>query len=297
MSIPTHAPTGGHHPSRSLRALYAVPVCMTLALSLASPVVCAQSYFRSFHSHNADMKELQPTWMTPLVMTTPLLGQFVREEFVRAKMSGGDPVWNIGNGKGPSLIMSPRIEADLTVPNYVVHGVAAGTDGVGDFCFATRYRILSGNKLHGNFSISAVASQTWTTGLAQNGAVSWTRGITLAGGKVLGRFAVLSSIGAVLPAASGLSALGRPVAWNSALEMHVTPKFWAQVESNSTFYEGGAHDGKKQVFATPGFFLAPMRPWSEKSKSYFLIGVGMQIATSQYHASDHNLIVDTKIYF
>jgi hypothetical protein len=288
---------GETHPSRLLRAFQAVSICVVLALTLTSQTAFAQSYVRGFHNHNSDMKAAQPSWMTPLVMTTPLLAQFVREQFVRQRMPGGDPVWNIGNGKGPSLIVSPRVEADLAIPNYVVHGAAPGTDGVGDFCFTTRYRIASGNKQHGNYSVAAVASQTWTTGLAKNGAVSWTRGVTLAAGKAFGRFAVLSSIGATLPASSGLSTLGRPVAWNTAIEMHATTKIWVETESDATFYLGGTHDGKKQNFVTPGVFLCPMRPWNERSKSYFLLGVGMQFATTQYHASDHNLIVETKLYF
>ena len=119
-----------------------------------------QSLFHGFHDHNAEVKALQPTWVTPLLGTTPLLGQFVREEFVRQKVAGGDSVWNIGNNKGLSLILSPRVETDLSVPNYVVHGAAPGADGVGDFCFTTRVRIASGNKERGNYSVAVVASQT-----------------------------------------------------------------------------------------------------------------------------------------
>ena len=257
----------------------------------------AQNYFRDFHNQNAELKAVQPTWITPLVGTTPLLGQFVREEFVRQRVVGGDSVWNIGNGKGLSLVFLKRVETDLSMPNYVVHGAAAGTDGLGDFCVTARVRIASGNRESGNYSVSAVASQTWTTGQAKNGAVAWTRGITMVGGKAFGRFAALGSVGATIPADSGLATMGRPVAVNSAFEMHVKPRLWAQVESNSTFYEGGTHDGKKQNFMTPGVFLVPLRPWSAKSKSYVLLGVGMQFATTHFHTTDHNLIVDSKIYF
>jgi hypothetical protein len=256
----------------------------------------AQSYLSDFHSRNAEMKELQPTWVTPLVGTTPLLGQFVREEFVRQRVAGGDSVWNVGNNKGLSLILSRRVETDLSMPNYVVHGSAAGTDGLGDFCFTTRVRIASGNAKHGNYSIAAVASQTWATGQAKNGAATWTRGITMAGGKAFGRFAALGSVGATIPSDEGLATMGRPVAVNTAFEMHAMPKLWGQVESNSTFYEGGSHDGRKQTYVTPGVFLVPLK-WSAASKSYVLLGVGMQFATTHYHSSDHNLIFDTKVYF
>ena len=268
---------------------------VVLLLATGAPAH-AQSLIRGFHDRNAEVKALQPTWVTPLVGTTPLLGQFVREEFVRQKVAGGDSVWNIGNNKGLSLILSPRVETDLSVPNYVVHGEAPGADGVGDFCFTTRVRIASGNG-GGNYSVAAVMSQTWATGLEKNGAAAWTRGITMAGGKAFGRFAALGSVGATIPADAGLATMGRPVALNTAFEMHVKPRLWAQVESNSTFYNGGTHDGKIQTYMTPGVFLAPLRPWSGKSKSYVLLGVGMQFATTRYHASDHNLVVDTKVYF
>jgi len=79
--------------------------------------------------------------------------------------------------------------------------------------------------------------------------------------------------------------------------MHVTPRMWVQLEDNATYYKGGMHDGAKQNFLTPGVFLSPLRPWSARSKSYVLLGVGMQLATSHYHANDHNLVIDTKIYF
>ena len=125
----------------------------------------------------------------------------------------------------------------------------------------------------------------------------WTRGITLAGGKAFGRFAVLGSAGTTIPSNAGLATMGRPVSLNTAFEMRVKPKIWAQLESNSTFYNGGSHDGKVQNFVTPGVAVVPLRPWGETSKSYLLFGVGMQFATTQYHGSDHNLVIDTKIYF
>ncbi|HEY4382329.1 MAG TPA: hypothetical protein VGN01_18410 [Acidobacteriaceae bacterium] len=271
-------------------------VCAVLAAAAVSLPGNAQGFLRGFHDHNSEVKAVQPTWVTPLVGTTPLLGQFVREEFVRQKMPGGAAVWNIGNNKGLSLILSRRVETDLSMPNYVVHGSAPGTDGVGDFCFTTRVRIASGDREHGNYSVAAVLSQTWATGLEKNGAATWTRGITMAGGKAFGRFAALGSVGATIPADAGLATMGRPVAMNSAFEMHMIPKVWAQVESNTTYYNGGAHDGKVQTFVTPGVFLVPLK-WSAASKSYVLLGVGMQFATTRYHSSDHNLVVDTKIYF
>jgi len=138
-----------------------------IALLAVCNAALGQNYIEDFHNRNAEMKAAQPSWMTPLVMTTPLLGQFVREEFVRQCVAGGDSVWNIGNGKGPNMVLSSRVEEDLVIPNYVVHGAAAGTDGMGDFGVTTRIRIASGNAKHGNYAVSLIASQTWTTGLTR----------------------------------------------------------------------------------------------------------------------------------
>src|SRR5260370_22526744 len=75
-----------HSPSSFFRWLSTLVV---LTVVTSSSLGNAQSYFRGFHNHNAELKEVQPTWVTPLVGTTPLLGRFVREEFVRHKMPGG----------------------------------------------------------------------------------------------------------------------------------------------------------------------------------------------------------------
>ena len=274
----------------------AVAGCAALLLVVAVPSH-AQGYLQRFRSRGDDVKKVQPSWPTPLVGTTPLLGQFDREQFVRQKVQGGDAVWNIGNGKGPGLLLSKRVEVDLAVPNYVVHGNAPGVDGIGDFCVLTKYRIVSRGKEDGNYSLAVVGSQSWATGVGKNGAPSSTRGLTLTGGKAFGRYVVVSSAGATFPTAAGRESMGRPVAWNTALEAHVAPRVWAQIESNTTFYNGGAHDGKRQHFVTPGIWAVPLRPWSAASRSYLLLGVGMQFATTRYHGSDHNLILDSKLYF
>jgi hypothetical protein len=48
----------------------------------------AQSFLREFHDHNAEVKQVQPTWVTPLVGTTPLLGQFCAGRICPAEDAG-----------------------------------------------------------------------------------------------------------------------------------------------------------------------------------------------------------------
>ena len=61
--------------------------------------------------------------------------------------------------------------------------------------------------------------------------------------------------------------LGRTIASNTAMQAHVAKYFWPEVEINSTFFKGGANDGKNMTFATPGLlFTHKLRPAEKKSR-------------------------------
>jgi len=46
--------------------------------------------------------------------------------------------------------------------------------------------------------------------------------------------------------------IGRRFAWNNTFQYHVFRKLWPEVELNSTFFQDGQNDGRKQDFVTPG---------------------------------------------
>lgn len=72
--------------------------------------------------------------------------------------------------------------------------------------------------------------------------------------KGLGRWDIQTTIGANLPA-TGASALGQMIVFNTAIDYKIRGKIWPMLEQNSTFWSGGTLDGKKEVFLTPGLVL------------------------------------------
>jgi len=273
---------------------------MALAgMAVAAPMQ-AQNFLLNPYGHAAGMKALQPSsWQGGFVTSTITLTQNYRYEVNRQRLPAGNSVYNFGNGKGINYTVSKRVEFDTVLPNYVEHNDGKTADGFGDYSFTSKARLFSGNESHGNYMVSAMAQQTFSTGQAKNGAVSATRVYTLLGGKGFGSFNVQSTVGVTVPAAAGVASLGHPVAWNTMFQDRLLKKLWVNMESNTTFYNGGSHDGKKQSYLTPGVIAAGLRPrgWSETDHKSFTVGAGMQIATTHYRASDHNLIMDAKFAF
>ena len=116
---------------------------------------------------------------------------------------------------------------------------------------------------------------------------------TFAAAKGLGPWDIQSTIGANLPA-SGENTLGRTILFNTAVDYRIKGKIWPMLEQNSTFWSGGALDGKKQVFLTPGLVLGGF-PIAERL--HFSIGGGVQIAVTQFHQYNHRWIVSVRFPF
>jgi hypothetical protein len=284
----------GKRPTRC--AQFVLLACVTMCTVTAH----GQNFLRNFTTHNKSMKEVQPsTWQGGLATSYVALVQIYRGEADRQRMPAGNSLWNVGNGKGVSLLMSRRVEFDTLIPNYILHQDGTSTDGFSDFSITSKVRLFSGNERHGNYSVLGSVQQTWATGAAKNGAVSGTRVYTLLGGKGFGAFNIESTAGVTIPAAAGLAAIGHPVAWNSVLQAHILKHLWTQAEMNTTFYNGGSHDGKIQTYLTPGIISAGLRPrsWDPTDHKSFTVGMAMQIAATHYRASDHNLILDAKMTF
>lgn len=147
--------------------------------------------------------------------------------------------------------------------------------------------------------MTAIVGQTFSTGLDKNGAIAQTRNYTLAGGKGFGPLNVQSAAGVTVPGSAGVATIGYPVAWNSVIEDRIASKIWVELEDNLTVYNAGTHNGKKQNFVTPGVIVSGLRPasWGPTNHKAFTVGAGMQIATTSYHANNHNLVLDFKMAF
>jgi hypothetical protein len=60
------------------------------------------------------------------------------------------------------------------------------------------------------------------------------------------------------------------------------------IEQNSMFWSGGALNGKKQTFLTPGLVLGSF-PIAKRLR--FTVGVGYQIAVTSFHQYNHRWIL------
>jgi hypothetical protein len=116
---------------------------------------------------------------------------------------------------------------------------------------------------------------------------------TLAYGKGLRRFDLQGTFGVGMPTAD-TNLLGRTFAWNNAFQYHVMKRIWPEVELNSSFFQNGKNDGRKQNFLTPGLVLGRF-PLAGRVGLTF--GAGFQIATTHFHTTNHNAIVSVRVPF
>jgi hypothetical protein len=256
----------------------------------------SSGFFSSWEDRVRDTLAAQPSWPIPVITASSGLLQVARTDFVRQITPAGTDTWNFGNTKGISLVPWYRVEFDVLAPPYIQHNSKA-QDGFGDFSMLLKYRVVSGNEESGNYSISFSLGSTLPTGSYKNGSLAATVSPTLCAGKGYRRFDVQSTLGAVLPA-TDMMKLGRPVVWNTVGQYHIAKWFWPEIENNATFYHGGANDGRMQNFVTPGLMLSKFKLQRDpRNRLAVVCGGGMQIATSQFHAYNHGLVLTARMLF
>lgn len=261
---------------------------------LCSGNACAQTGWTARWLANVTATQSrQPHWITPLVLVTPRLEQEFRADFVRELLANHQQSWNYDHGKGLELIPQSRIEILINASPYIQHTAPGTPNGIGDVSFTMKYRILTANEQHGNYILTAFLGGTIPTGTYKNGSISSIVTPTLAGGKGWGRFDIESTLGGTLPVNS-TARLGRTVVWNSVAQEHVGRFLWPELEVNSSFTLGGASDGKKQTFLTPGL-VAGRFPLHNRVG--LTLGAGMQLATTRYHAYNQALIFTARLPF
>jgi len=252
------------------------------ALCLASGTIHAQGFRDDWFERSNQAKADQPHWMTPLVTVTPRLEQELRTDFLVETTAAGEELVNYGNGKGLELIPNERVELLFNVPPYLEHNNKSH-DGFGDVSFVGKHRIMSANEEHGSYIFTVFLAGSVPTGSYSNGARGAVITPTIAGGKGWGRFDFQSTLGAGLPV-SHENTIGHAIAWNTALQYHVIPKLWPEVEINSTFWKDGTMDGRKQTFVTPGIIFGRFHLRGRVAMAF---GAGVQIATTHFHTYNH----------
>jgi len=246
----------------------------------------------------------QPHWVTPLVTVTPRLEQEFRTDFVRQTNAKLQDTWNLGNSKGLEIIPFSRIELLFNLPPFFDHDTGA-KDGFGDVSFNSKARLFSRNEEHGNAIVTGYLAATVPTGKNGNGSCCAVVTPSIGGGKGWGTFDLTTTFGGSLPV-SNAHGLGHTVTWNNVAQYRlaktgVARLFWPEVELNSSFYHGGANDGKIATFGTPGIVIGriPMahNPDGTPGRLGLTFGAGEQIALTHFHTYNHAIVITARVPF
>jgi hypothetical protein len=263
------------------------------------------SLIERWQARATETQNRQPHWATPVATSTPKLDQSMRTEFVRQVNSSNSSTWNLGNNKGLELIPSRHTQIIVGLPPFFHHTQPGVADGFGDFWLQGKYRIYARDEQHGNIGITVIVYATLPTGKNSNGQCCAVVTPTIAAGKGVGRFALMSTLGGSLPA-SNAAGIGRSILWNSVLQYHVgerpfTRLLSPEVEFNTSFFHGGSHSGKAMMFVTPGLVLGRI-PLSHDAdgkpgRRALTLSAGEQIAVTRFHTYDHGLILGVRLPF
>jgi len=235
----------------------------------------------------------QPHFVSPIVTTHVMLVQQYRFDMSwQHDPTGGTITSNYGASHGLEIIPTSRLEVGLFQPPYLVHQSNV-PDGFGDFAFQIKYRAFSAPEGRGDYFVGFFFGGSFPTGTPPNGSAHTLLSPAFAAAKGLGPWDIQTTLGANLPA-SGSIILGRAILFNTEVDYKIKGRIWPMLEQNSTFWSGGAFDGKKQVFLTPGLVLSGF-PIAERL--HFSVGAGVQIAVTQFHQFNHRWIVSLRFPF
>ncbi len=285
-----------HSPTFSEVKLHSKKLLVLTLLTFTASLP-AQSFFGQWEQRASATQAKQPAWPPPLATTYVGLIQVYRSDFYRQTASNLTTTWNLDGGKGLNLIPADNTEVDINLPGYFQHSATTVANGLGDMSFALKYRPFSGNANHGNYDVCGFVVGTIPTGSYKNGSTDASVAPSLGVGKGYKMIDVQSTIGATLPVLDTRK-LGRTVASNTAVQVHVAKYFWPEAEINSSFFFGGSNNQKKMTFATPGLLFAKkIHVEDTKSRMAICLGGGEQIATTHFHTYNHELAFTSRFVF
>ncbi len=270
---------------------------LLLLLGLISPALAQNgttddSYFGTWFERVSRTQAEQPHWITPLFTTTPRLEEEVRYDIGRQNTVKGD-VTNYGSGKGLEFIPSEHTEIIISPPPYLAHRNPTQRDGFGDTSFLLKYRIVAGNEEAGNYIVTAFLGGSIPTGSYSNGAENAVVTPTIALGKGWGAFDVQGTLGVAVPVGD-VARLGTTIAYNTAFQYRLLGKLWPELEVNGVLFHDGPHDGRQQVFLSPGLVVGKIHLWRRLGLT---VGAGEQIAVTSFHTFNHNRVVSVRFPF
>jgi hypothetical protein len=241
----------------------------------------------------ADTQSEQPHWITPLATTTPRLEQEFRYDFLWLPKADGTIMKNYGGGKGLEIIPSRNIEVIVGLPPYLEHNQPGVRNGFGDLSMLVKYRLLSANEEKGDYILTAFLGVSFPTSSSGNGVQHAVVTPTIAYGKGFGNFDLQGTWGVSFPTRD-TEVIGRTYSWNNTFQYRILHKLWPELEVNTAFFQKGKFAGQKQVFFTPGLVIGKI-PLHQRLG--LTVGAGVQIATTRFHTSNHNIILSVRLPF
>ncbi len=260
--------------------------------AIATPT---DGYFGDWFARVSKTQAEQPHWITPLVTVTPRLEEELRNDQMWERLPNGKTVTSYGGGKGLELIPFDRVEVIIGVPAWQSENTSPTKQGWADENFLVKYRLLSANEDQGNYILSAFFGLSVPNGSAAYSTEHYVYTPTIAGGKGWGDFDIQTTLGVAMPDnGSTPKGAGTPILWNTTFQYRVQKNLWPEVEVNDTHWPNGEHDGKDQVFITPGLLIGRI-PIAGRLGLTF--GAGYQIAATDNPLYQHNFILSVRLPF
>lgn len=255
-----------------------------------------EDFFKAYQRRATATHSRQPGWSVPLYAPHAGLIQSFRQDWTRQVAGTGVETWNAGGGKGFNFIPLPNTQVDINPPSYYQRDNGSG-NGFGDVSIGLKYRMFTASEKKGNYSGMIGLAASFPTGSYKNGATDAVLTPNIALGKGWGRFDVQTSAQIALPLGHA-STLGRPVTWNTLAQYKVGKYLWPEIESNTTFFQGGANARNVQSFVLPGVMSKfRLRPKTEGSRMSLASGAGMQFAVTRFHTYDHMPVFSVRLGF
>jgi hypothetical protein len=254
-----------------------------------------KGYFADWFARVTRIQSEQPHWITPMTTVTPRLEEELRYDQSWERNNKQNEVTAYGSGKGLELIPYDNIEVILGIPSWQNYNKLPANDGFADDTFLFKYRILAANEDNGNYIVTGFLGLSVPSGKQQITEGRYIVTPTLALGKGFGDFDVQSTIGISVPDNGATTdGYGTPLQINTALQYRLLKVLWPEVEFNYTYWSDGEHEGKNQVFISPGFIMGRFPIWHRVAATF---GVAYQVALTDNPTFNHNFIVSMRIPF
>jgi hypothetical protein len=235
----------------------------------------------------------QPDWLSPIATTTGRLKDELRFDIWRPISPSGHVDYNFAGGKGLEFIVAPRLQLLIGIPSYFEYPHYELRDGVGDIPLMLKFRVASAPRKNGDYVFTLLLKASVPTGSGTTGlhAAVLTPGVAL--GKGWKQFDVQSTLGGNLPTGN-TALLGRQFTWDTAFQYRASHKLWPELEVNSTSFLVGKDAGETQAFLTPGLGFGRAHVCGPFS---FSAGIAFQIAVTQFHTYNHQLMLSFRFPF